>query len=628
MIGRAIGNYRILVQLGSGGMGTVYKAVDTMLDREVAIKALHPHLARQPQVEERFQLEAKLLAKLRHPNIATVYNFLRDGEDLFLVMEFVHGRGLEKEVKERGRIPWRRVFELMIGVSDALDHAHRAGVIHRDIKPENLMLDASGEVKVMDFGIARIVGSSRLTQSGRLVGTLEYMSPEQVRGEEADARSDIYSLGGVIYELVTGKLAVSGGSDFEIMRAQLESNPPPPRQLVGDLPAGVEALILKTLAKSPEQRFQSARELKQALQATLADPNSIEQITPALPEPIKATRLGDVTTPAPQATMPPTRLGIPETRVGLSPTAVGEQAAPTKSSPVAAARPKLPFALIGGAGAVIVLLGFWVLLRLPGSNGTTGETLSETPAAPIAAAPSQVPPKNAPPRQQEPPAPAPPPPATQKPRQTRPPAGPERVEPSQPKPQPPPSTQAPAPVESGTPSESPQPESPEPQPEPAPVQEKEGTVRVVSDQITRNFGVLEVTIRDLVEQTEQFQERLSDYIDDTRDERSEADDELIRQSVKLAESTAELSEEFRRIADDRKLVSGEGAKRAAKKTGAFFRRMGKNGSVDLLQEFLRKAAHASWKIGTLAQSTELSAEVTESHRKIAAKIKRIRGLLE
>jgi hypothetical protein len=160
------------------------------------------------------------------------------------------------------------------------------------------------------------------------------------------------------------------------------------------------------------------------------------------------------------------------------------------------------------------------------------------------------------------------------------------------------------------------------------VQEKEGTVRVVSDQITRNFGVLEVTIRDLVEQTEQFQEQLSDYIDDTRDERSEADDELIRQSVNLAESTAELSEEFRRIADDRKLVSGEGAKRAAKKTGAFFRRMGKNGSVDLFQEFLRKAAHASWKIGTLAQSTELSAEVTESHRKIAAKIKRIRGLLE
>ncbi|MBV8201861.1 MAG: serine/threonine protein kinase, partial [Acidobacteria bacterium] len=217
MIDRVIGNYRIVEKVGAGGMGTVYRAVDLMLEREVAIKAIRPELSREPEIVERFRAEAKMLARLNHPAIATIYSFFVEGEDLYLAMEFVRGRSLAWLLHNAGPLPWERALPLLAGALDGIEQAHRAGIVHRDLKSENLMLTESGTVKVMDFGIARLVGSGRLTRTGLLVGTLHYMAPEQIRGEEVDRRADVYALGAVLYEVLTGRVPFEGGSDFAVL---------------------------------------------------------------------------------------------------------------------------------------------------------------------------------------------------------------------------------------------------------------------------------------------------------------------------------------------------------------------------------------------------------------------------
>jgi len=262
MIGRVVGSYEIVERIGEGGMGTVYRALDPMLEREVAVKAIRPELARDPQVAERFRAEAKLLARVNHPAIATIYSFFREGEELFLAMEFVRGRTLASVLREEGPLPWRQAVQLLAAALEGIEQVHRLGIVHRDLKPDNLMLTEAGSIKVMDFGIARATGSDRLTRTGLMVGTLRYMPPEQLRGEEADRRADVYALGAVLYETLAGRVPFVGGSEYEVIRAHVEDQPAPPSALVPDLPAWLDRAALRALAKDPADRFQSAEEFR------------------------------------------------------------------------------------------------------------------------------------------------------------------------------------------------------------------------------------------------------------------------------------------------------------------------------------------------------------------------------
>ena len=297
MIGSVVGNYKIIDKIGEGGMGAVFKGVDLMLEREVAIKMLRPELARQPNVVERFRTEAVTLAKLNHSNVATLHSFFRQGEDFFMVMEFVRGRTLDDVIRTQGAMRCDQAIELFCMALEGIDHAHKMGIIHRDIKPANMMLTETGSIKVMDFGIARVLGSDRLTKAGHLIGTVEYMSPEQVRGEETDARSDIYSLGILLYEMLTGCVPFNSTSEYELMRRQIEDAPAPPRTHAPQIPLPVEQAIMRSLAKKREARYQSAAEFRAML---------MRRITGAVTRPLddSAARTGGYAAPATQADRP------------------------------------------------------------------------------------------------------------------------------------------------------------------------------------------------------------------------------------------------------------------------------------------------------------------------------------
>lgn len=265
MLDYTIGNYQIQTLVGEGGMGTVFKGLDLMLERAVAIKVLRPELARQPQLVERFRAEAVTLARLNHPYVATLHTLLRHGEDFLMVMEFVRGETLEAILRRNGALTMSQALRLFTQVLEGIAHAHQLNIVHRDLKPANLMLTENGTIKVMDFGIARLLGSARQTRTGRIVGTLEYMSPEQVRGQETDARSDIYSLGIVLYELLTGRAPFRSDSEYEVMHAHLEMPPPSPRHFAQHIAPAIEKIILRALAKDPADRFQSALDFYAAL---------------------------------------------------------------------------------------------------------------------------------------------------------------------------------------------------------------------------------------------------------------------------------------------------------------------------------------------------------------------------
>lgn len=263
MIGQIVGNYKIVRALGEGGVGMVYQGVDTMLDREVAIKVLRPELASQNNVVERFRTEAVTLAKLSHPNIATLYSLFRQGNDLFMILEFIKGETLDQILYRRRMIPTEEAIPIFCQALEGINYAHERGIVHRDIKPGNMMLTEEGILKVLDFGIARLLGTNRMTRIGNVIGTLEYMSPEQVRGLETDARSDVYGLGIMLYEMLTGKLPFESENDFELMKMQTEQMPQLPRTLNPSIPVEVEDAIIKAVAKNPDDRFQSAGDFLQ-----------------------------------------------------------------------------------------------------------------------------------------------------------------------------------------------------------------------------------------------------------------------------------------------------------------------------------------------------------------------------
>ncbi len=272
MIGRTIGQYKITDKLGEGGMGSVYKAVDGMVNRPVAIKLLHQYTSREAPVIERFRSEASLLAKLHHPNIATLFTFFCEDGEFFMVMEFVGGVTLSSLVRDRGPVAPAEAVRLIIQVLNGLEHAHQFGVFHRDIKPANILVTESGEVKITDFGIARAFGTERLTRDARLVGTIEYLAPERIMGQEGDERSDLYAVGVLLYELLTNRVPFEHNTDFELMRAHLEQLPPPLHLSSSGVPEALDRVVMRALAKQPEDRFATASEMRNALFALVAAP--------------------------------------------------------------------------------------------------------------------------------------------------------------------------------------------------------------------------------------------------------------------------------------------------------------------------------------------------------------------
>jgi serine/threonine protein kinase len=249
--------YKILSELGAGGMGIVYQAVDVMLDREVAVKRLRNEFSSTPEVAERFRREAKIQARLNHPNIAHLYSFFKDGESFYIVMEFVNGTPLGRMIP----MPWERALAIFLQILDSLEYAHSLDVLHRDLKPDNIMIGPRGEVKIMDFGIAHVLGSSRQTREKSIVGTLEYVPPELIAGKAIDRRSDIYSLGILLYEMVSGRLPFESKVEFEILKHHLETPAPQLSSVAPGVPAFLDEAVARALVKDPAGRFSSCGEM-------------------------------------------------------------------------------------------------------------------------------------------------------------------------------------------------------------------------------------------------------------------------------------------------------------------------------------------------------------------------------
>ena len=280
MIGQALGHYRIEAKLGEGSMGVVYRAFDTHLDRPVAIKILRADATASPERQRRFVQEAKAASALNHPNIIHIYDISSSGDTDFIAMEFVAGKTLHQLIGKND-LPLRDTLKYSIQIADALARAHSAGIVHRDLKPANIIIDEDGRVKLLDFGLAKLTEKTvdseaatatmtaedaPLTEEGSIVGTVAYMSPEQAEGRKVDARSDIFSFGSVLYEMVTGRRPFEGATKMSTISAILQKEPPPPGGLAPNLPAELEKIILRCLRKDRDRRTQHIDDVKLALE--------------------------------------------------------------------------------------------------------------------------------------------------------------------------------------------------------------------------------------------------------------------------------------------------------------------------------------------------------------------------
>ena len=262
-IGDIVGDCCILSVLGRGGMGAVYQVRNMLTAREDAMKVILPDAAANSEVADRFLREIRIQASLQHPHIAAIRTAFRSGKNVLLIMELIEGAGLDVKLRE-GPLPLGNVFRITDDILGALAHAHSNGIVHRDIKPSNILVTPRGAPKLTDFGIATAAGDPRITQSGVAVGSLAYMSPEQVMSKPLDVRSDIYSLGVTVYEALTRHRPFQSASDYGMMKAHLHETPLSPGAIVASVPLAVSVVVLKSLAKAPEDRYQTAQEFQNA----------------------------------------------------------------------------------------------------------------------------------------------------------------------------------------------------------------------------------------------------------------------------------------------------------------------------------------------------------------------------
>ena len=403
-IGQHIGDYEILSILGLGGMGKVYKVRNVISDRVEAMKILLPDLTSHQSLADRFLREIRLLASLNHPNIASLRTALTHDNQLVMIMEFVEGETLANRLS-RAPISTAEAVDYSDQILSALSYAHKQNIIHRDIKPANMMLTPQGVVKLMDFGIARSSSDGTLTSTGTTLGSLNYMPPEQVRGESADARSDIYSFGVSLYELLTGKLPFQGDSQYSLMTAHLNQVPVAPITMRSDLPPSLNEIIMMAMAKDPADRFQSADAFRAALKSVPV--THLERSgTTVTPTPLvlsSETTLVETPLPnLPKATPAPSKTQKPATVPPAPvPTVAATQPGPP---PMAAAPPRssssrglwVAIGALVGAGALIAA-GIYIPRKVlthadPNKSAfPPAASATNTPAAPDASSSASVP---------------------------------------------------------------------------------------------------------------------------------------------------------------------------------------------------------------------------------------------
>jgi eukaryotic-like serine/threonine-protein kinase len=277
MIGRLIsGRYRLIAPVGDGGMATIWRAIDEQLDREVAVKLLRPQFSADPGFTARFKQEARSAGGLSHPNIVSVYDYGTDGADgdQYIVMELIEGRDLSAILGDRGSLSTDDAVRVAISVASALEAAHRKGIVHRDVKPGNILITDAGDVKVTDFGIARAVSEASMTVTGTTLGSVHYFSPEQARGDEVTGASDVYALAIVLFEMLTGRRPFEGDSAAAVALKRLNEDPPRPSAIGHPIPAGLESIIMRGLAREPGDRFPDAGAFAEALRVWRRNPDA------------------------------------------------------------------------------------------------------------------------------------------------------------------------------------------------------------------------------------------------------------------------------------------------------------------------------------------------------------------
>ena len=376
------GRYRIISRLGSGGMADVYLARDESLGRLVAIKVLKKRLAADAEFVERFRIEAQAAASLNHPAIVAVYDRGKAGDSPYIAMEYVDGESLRQQVRRTGRLSPDEAAGIALAVLDALREAHARHIVHRDVTSSNVLVDEAGRVKVADFGIARM-GVSALTRTGAMLGTSSYLSPEQAQGRSADERSDLYSLGVVLYEMLTGRLPFSGESDLAVAMQHVSAAPPNPRSLIPDVPEAYAAVVMKALSKQPFDRYQSADEFGGALRTAKdgghAAPAAVPRAGAGAPPPAAVPR------------PPAAALAFPATVVAADALTRPADAATrymseVRQAPPVRARRRLWRWIILVAVLAVAAAGAWAVYALvlaPGAKvpGLTGRSQAEAIAA-------------------------------------------------------------------------------------------------------------------------------------------------------------------------------------------------------------------------------------------------------
>jgi serine/threonine-protein kinase len=328
------GRYRLFEVIGEGGMAVVHLGRDELLDRDVAVKVLRQQFSADPDFVARFRAEARNAAALAHPNVVPIFDTGVDDGVEYIVMQLIDGVDLDRILAERGRLPVAEALRIGVAAAEALAAAHARGIVHRDIKPGNILLDRDGDVRVVDFGIARALGDTRTTTAGLMLGSVQYCSPEQVLGEVVGPASDVFSLGAVLYELLTGRRAWDGDSPAAVALARLRETPPRPSAVVPDLPPGLDGLILTAMSRSPAERFPSAEAMAEAIRAWWrrhrveaqgADPRRVDAATRRRAAPTGRVAMPGGLAPAGAAAA----LGARSAALPRSATAAGGTAAPS-----------------------------------------------------------------------------------------------------------------------------------------------------------------------------------------------------------------------------------------------------------------------------------------------------------